>query len=186
VKRRVLVETLAALLLALVPPGSLAQPDGGERVSEQSVKAAYLYRFADYVEWPQAPAAAGMPITIGVLGADLLAEELSRMTVGRSIDGRPIEVRRLEPEQPFADLEVLFIGADADDPGAVLALARALPLLTVTEAEGALADGSIVNFVTSQQRIRFEISLPAAESSGLRLDSGLLSVAERVYRTVPE
>jgi hypothetical protein len=175
-------------VLACLLPAAQAQPQPGDagRVSEQSVKAAYLYRFADYVEWPGGEISAGLPITIGVLGAEPLAEELASMTTGRSVGGRPIEVRQLEPEQSLADLQVLFIGAGADDLEAVLAMARSLPVLTVTEVDGALAEGSIVNFVTSQQRVRFEISLPAAESSGLRLNSGLLSVAQRVYRSPPE
>ncbi len=184
VSRSVAILILAGL--AWLPTAVPAQPGGAARASEQSVKAAYLYRFADYVEWPGAQAAAGLPITIGVLGADPLAAELASMTVGRSVAGRPIEVRQLEPEQSLDDLQVLFIGSGADDREAVLEIARTLPVLTVTEVDGALTEGSIVNFVTSQQRVRFEISLPAAEASGLRLDSGLLSVAQRVYRSPPE
>lgn len=176
---------LTAAILCAVPNAGRAQPDDDLRASEQSIKAAYLYKFAGYVEWPDLPAAEpAMPITIGVLGSGSLADELAEITAGRSVNNRPIQVRRVTPGLPLDDLEVLFIGAqERRRLDQLLRPARQLPILTVTESDGALTEGSIINFTVSGQRVRFEISLVAAEQSRLRLSSRLLDVAQRVYRS---
>jgi hypothetical protein len=173
---------LAVLLLAVVP--GLARGQSGDVVrAERNIKAAYLYKFAGYVQWPDIAPGSTEPITIGVLGADAIAEELASVTVGRTVNDRPISVRRLGADRALDDLEILFIGAD--EGGRLPELLSATgqrPILTVTELEGALTSGSVINFVVSGERVRFEISLPAADSRELRLSSGLLAVAQRVYR----
>lgn len=179
----------AALVAILCCGGqrpAFAQPNDGLRVSEQSVKAAYLYKFAGYVDWPDLPPGeAGAPINIGVVGSGSLADELARITVARTVNNRPIRVRRVTADVPLDEIQVLFIGAQErnrlDD---WLSQARSFPILTVTESEGALSDGSIINFTVNDQRVRFEVSLSAADGSRLRLDSRLLAVAQRVYRSL--
>jgi hypothetical protein len=77
----------------------------------------------------------------------------------------------------------MFIGArERNRLGEILAPARSLPLLTVTESTGALTDGSVINFLIDERRVRFEISLDAAAMSGLNISARLLAVAERVLR----
>jgi len=155
------------------------------RVSEQSVKAAYLYKFAGYVEWPDTrPTDAPTPVTIGVFGAASLAQELAQITIGRTVNDRPIDVRRVDFDDRLDDLQILFIGAqERNRLGELFATVQRLPVLTVTESEGALAQGSIINFTLDEQRVRFEVSLYAAELSRIRLSSRLLAVAQRVYRS---
>jgi YfiR/HmsC-like len=162
---------------------SLAQPSV-PRASEQTVKAAFLYKFAEYVDWPEA--AEAQPdgaFTIAVLGSGALADDLARMTVDRTVNKRPIRVRLLTADEAIDDVQVLFITDDQRDRlAALLAPIRSRPILTVTESEGALADGSIINFTVSGDRVRFEISLDAADSHRLHLSSRLLAVAEHVYQ----
>jgi hypothetical protein len=162
-----------------------AQPDAVSAVSEQSVKAAYLYKFASYVDWPdERSIGPDTPLLIGVLGAADLAAELSAITVNRSVDGRSILVREIRNADPVDDLDILFVGRiESGRLDRLLAPARTQPILTVTESDDALTEGSIINFVILQNRVRFEISLFEAERSGLRLDSRLLAVAEDVRRT---
>jgi hypothetical protein len=160
-----------------------AQPRDAAPVAASSVKAAFLYKFAGYVEWPAFATAADAPITIGVAGADPFAAELAEITRDRTVAGRPIEVRRVGANDSFEGLHILFIGnqARAGERG-LLATARSRPILTVTESAGAIADGSIINFTQVEDRVRFEISLYAAEQSMLKLNSRLLAVADSVYR----
>ena len=85
-----------ACIALLVASGAGAADD--EANLEQRVKAAFLYQFAGYVEWP--PAAfpeAGSPVTIAVLGAEQLAAELAQVTTGRTVGGRPVSVKRVKP-----------------------------------------------------------------------------------------
>jgi hypothetical protein len=165
-------------------PLARAQPNPQLRVPEQSVKAAYLYKFASYVDWPDGLfAEADSSIEIGVLGATALADELAEITTGRTVDNRSISVRRLEEGDSLDDIHILFVGSqEAERIGLLLAPARLRPILIVTESEGALAEGSMINFTLSEQRVRFEVSLGAVEQSRLRLNARLLAVAQRVYR----
>jgi hypothetical protein len=167
---------LFAAALSWAAP-ALSQPI--DSASEQSIKAAYLYKFADYVEWPEGvlpdPFA---PLIIGVVGDDPLAEELAEMTRGRSVHGRSILVRRLEPEDSLDGLHVLFVAAaGSDDLRDLTPAARERSVLVVTESGDALESGSIINFRPVDQRIRFEVSLDSADRSGLKLSSRLLAVA---------
>jgi hypothetical protein len=175
--RASLMLLVAGLFLA-VPVGSQST----EAASEQSIKAAYLYKFADYVEWPesvlQGPAT---PFTIGVVGAASLADELEEMIRGRTAHGRPIAVRRIAVHDRLHDVHVLFIGSAAADSMVGLATAASeQSALVVTEAGDALSLGSVINFREVNQRIRFEVSLDAADRSRLKLSARLLAVAARV------
>ncbi|MEO8464029.1 MAG: YfiR family protein [Gammaproteobacteria bacterium] len=152
-------------------------------VSERSVKAAFLYKFASYVQWPDVDAKTDAPITIGVIGATDFARELAEITANRTINSRRINVRRLTMGTSLDDLEILFIAKEEGDHlPQLLSAARDKPILTVTESDGALSSGSIINFTVDQDRVRFEISLYAAEKSQLRLSARLLAVAQGVHR----
>lgn len=173
----------AACLAGLVAAVCWGQTRDVAPVTASGVKAAFLYKFAGYVEWPYSATSPDAPITIGVAGADPFAAELTEVTRGRTVAGRPINVRRVGADDSFDGLQVLFIGnqARAAERG-LLASARNLPILTVTESAGAFAEGSIINFTQNNDRVRFEISLHAAEQSMLKLNSRLLAVADAVHR----
>jgi hypothetical protein len=181
---RGLAALTAAAAFAYVAAPSLEAQNSGAGASELSVKAAFLYKFTEYVDWPGTPAAADAPFTIGVLGSGAFADELLRMTEDRSVGRRYINVRRLSPNDAVDDLQVLFIAAEQRGRlSELLSPARGRPILTVTEAEGALADGSIINFTVMGDRVRFEVSLDAAQSSQLRLNSRLLAVAQTIQQS---
>lgn len=162
-----------------------AAEDAG--LSEHRIKAAYLYQFARYVEWPEGSfAEPDAPLTIAVVGADEIAAELSQMVAGRTVDGRTISVKRLKAGDALADIHVLFIARGASAPLLQVAQsARSRSILTVTESVEAFARGSIINFTATDRRVRFEISLAAAEKSGLKLSSRLLAVAQQVHTGAP-
>jgi hypothetical protein len=175
---------LAVLAAVVCTAGGHAQPNA-PRASERALKAAYLYKFAEYVDWPDAALLpAGQPFTIGVLGAAALADDLQRMTADRTLDDRPITVRRVTPSEALDDLDVLFI-ADGERGrlSELLSPVKGRPILTVTESAGALADGSIINFTVSGERVRFEVSLDAAQANRLKLSSRLLAVAASVQQS---
>ena len=171
----------AAALLGLACYGQCAaQADAG---AEYRVKAAYLYKFAGYVDWPpRAFAQPDAPIVIGVAGADSLADELAQIVSGRSVNGRPLTVKKLRRQDSLAGLHVLFIGrAEQARAADLLAAARSLPLLTVTEEDedrkGALAS---INFILVDDKVRFDVDLEPAEQAGIKISSRLLTVARKV------
>jgi hypothetical protein len=151
--------------------------------SEASVKAAFLYKFPGYVEWPPgAFPSATAPFTFGVMGQDDVAAELERITVGKQWSGHPMAVKRVEADN-LKGLQVLFIGRGATDRlGAVVRAAQLPGLLVVTENEKGLAYGAAINFVLHEDRVGFEVAPEAAERNGLRISSRMLAVARRVVQ----
>ena len=168
---------LFGLALAAAPH-ALAQTG----VTERGVKAAFVYKFLSYVEWPaSAIAQPDAPIVVGVIGADDLAAELAEVVRGRTVGARPVEVRRLRAGEPPIGLNALFIGAGEKSRIAPLARA-ALPrnVLVITESDDALDHGSVINLILVDGRVRFDVSLDAAERAGLKLSSRMLAVAHLV------
>jgi hypothetical protein len=150
---------------------------------ERRVKAAFLYKFLGYAEFPPgAFADAATPVTIGVIGADDLAAELARIVGGRSVNNRPVVVRVLRESELGAHLHLLFIGGL--DSGRVGRLVRSAghALLVVTECDGGLQQGSAINFRIVDERVRFDVALDAVERNGIKLSSRLLTVANRVQK----
>jgi hypothetical protein len=151
---------------------------------ERSVKAAFLYKFLGYVEWPAGQSGAG-PLVIGVAGADDIAGALAQSVQDKLVNGRQVMVRRVADADALAGVHLLFIGAaEAGRLERWLRPAHARSILTVTESEEA-ARGGIINFVPMDGRIRFDVSLEAAERSNLKLSSRMLSVARLVHRGPP-
>jgi len=179
-RRSSLLARLAAVTMCstLLGVGSLEAQNAV--YAEDEVKAAFLYHFGTYVEWPSG-APADDAITIAVLGAEGVARQLQGFLPGRRIQGRAVQVRRLGSIAELGDDEVLFIGPEnnAQLPALIEAVASR-PVLVVTDAADGLARGAMVNFQLIDERVRFEISLPNAEEAGLMLSSRLLSAALRV------
>jgi hypothetical protein len=148
-------------------------------VSEPSVKAAFLFKFAGYIEWPSPPPP-GAPFVIATLAADEVAAELARILPGRSVAERPAVVRVVREGDSLAGVQILFIGRRAGEARKAIREARALGVLVVTETS--LEAGGAINFVVAEDRVGFEVSLEAAEKGGHRISSRMLGVARRVAK----
>jgi hypothetical protein len=182
---RRLVSLLTAMLLVWVLSPLTAQPAMDSDNLERRIKAAFLYKFADFVEWPDSvftsPAA---PIVIGVMHDDALATELADATANRTVAGRRLLVRRIKESETAPNIHILFVGGSGNARlASLLAPFVTLPTLAVTESESGLPPGSVINFRTASGRVRFEIALDSAEKRGLRLSSRLLTVAQSVRTT---
>ena len=154
-----------------------------QQAAEATVKAAFLYKFAGYVEWPDsalALAPADAPFTIGIVGADDVAAELERLVPGRTVLNRRVAVRRMKESDHVKGVHLLFLGSADASPRAMLRAAQQQGTLTVTETERGLEMGSTINFVHADDRVGFEVSLETADKSGLRISSRMLAVARRV------
>jgi hypothetical protein len=169
---------LFCALLCLLPGGFGAHAD--EAYSEDAVKAAFLYRFTGYVEWPTAVHPATL-FTIAVYEADGVAHELQRLLPVHPINGLPAQVRSINNIRELGDAQMLYIGpGHAETLRTLIASVGTHPVLLVTDDENGLGVGGALNFLTLDKRVRFEVSLTAAERMGLKISSELLSVAIRV------
>jgi hypothetical protein len=167
--------TAFALMLAC----AAAQAQGAP--SEATVKAAFLYKFAGYVEWPaSAFPQPDAPLVIGVVGADEVAAELEKLLPGRQVNNRRVVARRVREGEPLRGIHLLFVGRGERDLRAALRAAQQQGVLAVSEAERGLELGSAINFVVVDDRVGFEVSLDSAERSGIRISSRMLAVARRV------
>jgi len=177
---------VAARMAALAATPALADEVSGEDL-ERQIKAAYLYKFSGYVEWPHAAMASEKtPLVIGVMGDEALAKDLEDLLRQRAEDARPVSVVRVKAFEALPPLHVLFIGrSESDHLAPLIRAAREHPTLVVTDTEGALALGSMINFDTIGGRVRFDVGLAAAQKSGLTLSSRLLAVAQVVEKRTP-
>ena len=177
--RSVGLAVVAFALEGAAPMECRAQTDA--QSAEYRVKAAFLYKFLPFVEWPpQVFERPDSPIVIGVLGAEPLADELETIVATRTAHERRVVARRLRPGDPVNGVHVLFVGrAHSARLPAIVAASRGQPLLTVSETDDDASSG-VINFVVLEDRVRFDIALPQAELARLKISSRLLALARRV------
>lgn len=172
---------VAALILAAVSiPAAAQQPLA---TPEFAVKAAYLYQFGRYVEWPARPPADGEPFTICIWAADALAETLDHTVKGEDIRGQRIAARRLTAIKDLTGCRILFIGrSEHDQVAGALRIAQGKPILTVGEGSEFVRSGGMIAFTLQDRKIKFEVNLSAAESVTLTVSSQLLRHAVNVRK----
>lgn len=154
-----------------------------DRPSEYQVKAAYLYNFGKFVNWP-ADAAATSDFEVCVLGADPFGPLLDATVSDSTINGKRVIARRIAHAQDAAGCRVLFIAA-SESPrlGGDLAVLSKLHVLTVSDNPHFLERGGAIQFMFEGDRVRFAVNLTAAQEAGLTLSSELLKVATKVVGT---
>jgi hypothetical protein len=150
--------------------------------AEYSVKAAFLFHFAQFVEWPrEAFTDAGAPLTYCTVGQDPFQGTLDASLSGKTVDGRALRVLHLKTAQDVQGCHVVYLGAaEKKSIPTTLASLKGKPVLTVGETEQFVADGGMIGFSLEGNKIRFEINLDAAEKAKLKISSRLLSLAKKV------
>ena len=168
--------------LLAVPVLGLCANAAPTTVSEDQVKAVFLFNFSQFVSWPaEAFARPEAPLVIAVLGVDPFGENLDAAVRGEHVGDRPLEVRRYRSLADIKDCQILFINRSetARLPEIVAAL-RGRNILTVSDADDAAKLGVIIQFVTENNRIRLRINASAARADGLTISSKLLRPAQIV------
>ena len=160
----------AAIAMLLVAAGTTVSAQ--DVPLEYRVKAAYLYNFVRFVEWP--PAAADGPVEICVVRPNPFGDVLVETLRGERLDGRPVVPRLVDAPEPGC--QVVFVPAGSAAAPAIRAV-QSTPTLTVGESPDFIRQGGIVNFVRDGANVRFEIDETAARRAGLRISSRLLRLA---------
>ena len=158
---------------------------GAQEVREYQVKAAFLYKFVEYVVWPEEhPINAGQTgSVIGIASSgDMLASLTGFAEAQQAAGSEDLVLRRVVNESDIDGLHVLFIGkaATSAQRRRLLDEARARGILAVTESDGEAPSGSMINFRVIGDRVRFSVDLGPVQNAGLQLSSRLLQVAESV------
>jgi hypothetical protein len=151
----------------------------GQERPEYRLKAAFLYNFALFTEWP---ASVGNALHLCTLGSVVMAGEVDALQ-GKAVGERSIQVQHKVLGDNLAACHVLFVAAPAMPAlPRVLQDLRGLPVLTVAECAGAARQGAALNMAVDKGKISFEANLVAARAAGLGLSSKLLRLATEVQQ----
>jgi len=156
---------------------------GTQEVSAQSlssreyeIKAAYLYNFIKYVDWPSS----GDTITIGVLGGNPFGTALAPLD-GKIVKGRRLLIKEVASLRDAQKCQIIFVSSSEKSRlQEIFENLKSARVLTVGETQGFASSGGIINFVEENNKVRFEINADAARRTGLNISSELLKLAKLV------
>ena len=174
--------SIAAILLCLCAVATARAGEAKPSVrTEYDIKAAFLYKFALFVEWPAATFAADdSPFTVGVLGDDPFGSRLEAVVGGKKVRGRPIRFRRFTAiEQVLsAPCQLLFVStSERDRVSRIVSALEASPILTLGDTDGYAEAGVAINLVVLDHGVKFEINPAAVKRAQLRIPSQLMDLA---------
>jgi hypothetical protein len=161
-----------------------AQSDGGGVINrEYAIKAAYLYQFGYYIQWPAGSFADKQsPFVIGVMGEDPFGGALDEIAREKKIDGRPIVIKRFASPAAYSPCHILFVAASYDAANILPTIRKTqkFPVLLVGEKTGFALQGGTINLYIEQNKVRFEVNMEVAKQEQLKISSKLLSLAKIV------
>jgi YfiR/HmsC-like len=166
-------------LVMLLGTGVRAQsPTAGE----YQVKAAFLYNFAKFVDWPPSSfSSVSAPLQICVLGTNPFGQGLRDITSEKTVNGHKLEVNHVVDLQQARGCHILFIASSVETPvRQIVEGLRGASVLTVGDTKDFAEQGGMINFVLENDRVQFEVNRKAADEAGLKISSKLLSVAKLV------
>lgn len=169
---------LVAMLLGVSSP---SVPGESAVLREYEIKAAYLYNFIKYIEWPPPGLPPGLDtITIGVLGENPFGPTLATLNGKMAKDRKLVVKENLSPAE-LDSCQILFVSPSVKEQmPEILNQLRGKSILTVSETEGFAQQGGIINFIAEKNKVRFEINTEAAKRTGFTISSELLKLAKVV------
>lgn len=169
---------VVALLFCLLIAVSVV---GQEPAQEYQIKAAFLFNFAKFVEWP--PAAFprnNSPIVIGVLGKNVFGQYLEETIRDKTVQNRPFVIKEFKSVDEAVHCHILFVSASMKESlPAIIDNLHNASILTVSDTDQFIKSGGMINFIIEDNKIRFQINDAAAKKAGLKISSKLLSLAAR-------
>ncbi len=152
------------------------------KIREYQLKAAFLYNFARFVEWPEESFTdSDDTVNLCVWGKDPFGPLLDRVIEGKTARGRGLVIKRLTGAEEMKSCQIVFVSFSNENllPGLLNTLGNTA-VLTVGEGEGFARGGGVINFVIEEDKVRFEINVDAADRAGLKISSKLLKLARIV------
>jgi hypothetical protein len=155
---------------------------GQSVVEEYRLKAAFLFHFAQFVEWPSnSSGAADASLVFCVAGEDPFGGDLERTLQGKAVAGKSIQVRHIRQGRDSKGCQLLFIGTNESERiREFIASVKDMPVLTVGESDDFLQLGGIIQFCKEDRKVRFEVNQDAAARAHLNISSRLLLLAKNV------
>lgn len=168
----------AAFALALILAGWALPMSANSGAPEYIIKAAYLYKFTPFIEWPSSAfATPTSPFNLCVVGADPFGASLDQAMAGHQVGDHPVRVLRLQALDGSEGCHILYLGGmSGDQAAAAISKVHGAPVLTVTE-ENAAVSGGVIQFVVRDGHVRFIIDAAAAAANRVVISAKLLSLA---------
>lgn len=181
-RRLLMMKGMVLLLLLVSTSGGMCTQAQAQALDEYQVKAALLFNFIKFVEWPaDAFSDDSAPIVVGVVGNDPFGGALDQAVNGKFIRGRQVVARRLRGDQDLRACHLLFISSsERKRLPQILASLSGASVLTLSEIRQANQPGGIINFILEADKVRFEINTGMAEQARLKISSKLLALARTV------
>lgn len=179
-RHAVLCSMVVVTLNTIAPPPLMSQ---SKTAGEYEVKAAFLYNFAKFVEWPEGSFANSQsPFAICVLGTDPFGRTLDQILAGKMVGNRPVTLQRFREVARARQCQMLFVSpSESGRLPQIMDQLHGASVLVVGETDGFAQAGGAVQFTLDEDRVRFAINPDAAERAGLRLSSKLLALAKIVH-----
>lgn len=181
---------IAGFLTLLLSIPLVTAPEGyaQDALSEYQVKAAYLFNFLKFVEYPNESFADPLaPIVIGVVGEDPFGNALPQVVIGKTVQGRDLVIRGYRTGEDLRGAHILFIStSERKRIPLILSTLRGSSVLTVADTEGFLDAGGMIQFLSENNRVRFAINVDATSRAKLKMSSKLLSLAKVIGGNVKE
>lgn len=173
----------SGLVLLAVAAALAAGPVSARQAAEHEVRAAFVYNFTKFIDWP----AAGLPadgFRICVIGDEPFKRALAAMVAGESVQGHPVSVADPATPSDVARCQILYVGRQQAERGRrALAASAGRQVLTIGDGPRFLQDGGAIRFLVEDDRVRFDVNLPAVQRAGVTLTSTVLRVARRVEKS---
>jgi hypothetical protein len=168
----------AAIVVACLLRASIGH---AQDVTEPSLKAAFIYNFAKFTEWPADVLPGSAPFNACVLGDAAIEDALERSVKGRQLSGRAIKVSRAQLDGPLRSCHLLYVsGVTPAQIAAIVLTVGGAPVLTISDADDFMRVG-IAHVFVENGKMRFNLNLELAKRSRLQLSSKLLALAARVH-----
>lgn len=182
-KRNILITIIVAAIFINFHP--LTAQGGSAPFKEYDIKAAFVYNFIKFVEWPENLVNTSGKILIAILGRDPFEGKLDKLIAGKSVKNRKLTVDRYSDIRQIQFCHVLFISnSEKRDLRSIFAAIGNKNFLTIGESSNFLKRGGIIKFLEYDNKIRFEINLQKAHASQLKISSRLLRLADNLKAAV--
>ena len=175
-RRTIAIAAICAAVLAAVAAADQRTP-----TAEDDIKAAFLFNFTQFVEWPGAALGGAEPFRICVVADPAFAAAVDRTVRGESVGGHPIARTTLAWPDAARGCQILFVGRqEGERLDRWMAAVKGAPVLVVGESRAAFERGAHINFVVEDNRVKFDVNKDGATRAGLTISSKLLRVARNV------
>jgi hypothetical protein len=175
----------AVIGIAVLSIACSVAPASAQSVTDDQVKAAYVFNFAKFIQWPaEVFATADAPMNFCVLGRSPVVDELDSSMTGKSVNGHAIVVKHLHGPDEIKGCHLIFLAASAGkQQQKLIQAAKGSTVLLIAETPGFAHAGGTINFIMENGRLIFEVNISAAESAHLKISSKLLALARIVSPT---